>query len=98
MKIKANWSYLLVVGFLTAVLSIAFFVFHLPDFWPQVLAIISSAFLGAGATAWLTNTLLKNQQEGEEAKEKNIRIYEKKLEVYSKFNAGFRKKIQRICP
>ena len=87
MKIKANWSYLLVVGFLTAVLSIAFFVFHLPDFWPQVLAIISSAFLGAGATAWLTNTLLRNQQEGEEAKEKNIRIYEKKLEVYSKFNA-----------
>ena len=87
MKIKISWSGLLAVGIVTAAFSIAFFVFHLPDFWPQVLAIISSAFLGAGAAAWLTNTLLKNQQEGEEAKEKNIRIYEKKLEVYSKFNA-----------
>jgi len=87
MKIRITWPGLLAVGIVTAAFSIAFFVFHLPDFWPQVLAIISSAFLGAGATAWLTNTLLKNQQEGEEAKEKNIRIYEKKLEVYSKFNA-----------
>lgn len=54
------YSVLLVVGFLAAILAICFFVFHVPDFWSQLLAIIASAFLGAGTTAWITSTLLKN--------------------------------------
>ena len=78
-------SVLLGFGIITAILAICFFVFHVPDFWAQLLAIIASAFLGAGATAWITNTLLKNQQESEEAKEKNIKVYENKIQVYSEF-------------
>jgi len=78
-------SFLLVFGFFIAIVAICFFVFHIPDFWPQLLAIIASAFLGAGATAWITNTLLKNQQESEEAKEKNIKVFESKIQVYSEF-------------
>ena len=78
-------SALLSFGIVTAILAICFFVFHVPDFWSQLLAIIASAFLGAGATAWITNTLLKNQQESEETKEKNIKVYENKIQVYSEF-------------
>lgn len=83
--ITRAYSVLLVVGFFAAILAICFFVFHVPDFWSQLLAIIASAFLGAGATAWITNTLLKNQQESEEAKEKNIKVFENKIQVYSEF-------------
>ena len=78
-------SILLGFGIITAILAICFFVFRVPDFWSQLLAIIASAFLGAGATAWITNTLLKNQQESEEAKEKNIKVFENKIQVYSEF-------------
>ena len=78
-------SILLGVGIVSAILAICFFVFRVPDFWPQLLAIIASALLGAGATAWITNTLLKNRQELEEAKEKNIKVYENKIQVYSEF-------------
>jgi hypothetical protein len=72
-------------GFVFSIGAICYFVFHKPDFWSQLLAIIASAFLGAGATAWITNTLLKNQQESEEEKEKNIKIFENKIQVYSEF-------------
>ena len=85
MKIKSFTTVLLVIGFVASIVAICFFVFHIPDFWPQLLAIIASAFLGAGATAWITNTLLKNQQESEEEKEKNIKIFENKIQVYSEF-------------
>jgi uncharacterized tellurite resistance protein B-like protein len=76
---------LLATGILAASLAIFFFVFHIPEFWAQLLAIIASAFLGAGATAWLTNMLLKNQQASEEEKEKNIKVYEEKLRIYQEF-------------
>ena len=75
----------LAIGFTIAIVAICFFVFHIPDFWPQTLAIIASAFMGAGATAWLTNMLLNNQQESEEKKEKNIKVYEEKLHIYKEF-------------
>lgn len=78
-------TWLLAIGIPAALLAIFFFVFHIPEFWAQLLAIIASAFLGAGATAWLTNTLLSNQQESEEAKEKNIKVFENKIQVYSEF-------------
>lgn len=76
---------LLATGILAASLAIFFFVFHIPEFWAQLLAIIASAFLGAGVTAWITNTLLTNQQESEETKEKNIKVFENKIQVYSEF-------------
>lgn len=74
------------VGILAALLAICFFIFHIPDFWPQLLAIIASAFLGAGVTAWLTNTLLDNKQKSEEEKEKNIHMYQNKLDAFSEFS------------
>lgn len=76
---------ILSIGFLSAAGAICFFIFKIPDFWPQMLAIIASAFLGAGATAWITNTLLNNKQKAEEAKERNIKVYENKIQVYSEF-------------
>lgn len=82
---KTGYSVLLGIGFVAAFFAICFFVFHIPDFWPQLLAIIASAFLGAGATAWITKSLLKNQQESEEEKEKNIKVFENKIQVYSEF-------------
>lgn len=75
----------LTIGVPAALLSIFFFVFQIPEIWSQLLAIIASAFLGAGVTAWLTNTLLTNQQKSEETKEKNIKVFENKIQVYSEF-------------
>ena len=74
------------VGILAALLAICFFIFHIPDFWPQILAIIASAFLGAGVTAWITNSLLDNKQKSEEEKEKNIHMYQNKLDAFSEFS------------
>ena len=76
---------LLGVGFFAAFIAICFFVFHFPDFWAQLLAIIASAFLGAGATAWLTNMLLENQQKSEEEKERRLALHKTKLKVYSDY-------------
>ena len=66
-------------------LAICLYVFHIPAFYPQILAIIASACLGAGVTAWITKSLLASQKESEEEKEKNIKIYENKIAVYSEF-------------
>ena len=87
MKIKeiALTRVFLSIGIPIALISICLFIFHIPGFWSQILAIIASAFLGAGVTAWITNTLLKNQQESEENKEKNIKVFENKIQVYSEF-------------
>lgn len=82
---KNFFNFLLGIGIFLAVLAICFFVFHIPDFYPQILAIIASACLGAGATAWITRLLLDSQKKAEEEKEKNIKIYENKIAVYSEF-------------
>lgn len=66
-------------------LAICLYVFHIPAFYPQILAIIASACLGAGVTAWITKSLLASQKKSEEDKEKNIKIYENKIAVYSEF-------------
>lgn len=73
------------IGIFAALLAISFFIFHVPEFYPQILAIIASAFLGAGVTAWITKTLLDNKQKSEEEKEKNIKVYEEKLRIYQDF-------------
>lgn len=51
------------------------------DFAFQIVA----ACLGAIITMFITKMLLKNQSESEEDKEKNIKIYESKIKVYSSF-------------
>ena len=79
---------ILSIGFLFAIVAICFFIFKIPDFWPQVLAIIASAFLGAGATSWMTNHLLELQTESEEAKEKELKNYVDKITIYSEFIEG----------
>ena len=84
-KMKKVVHIILGMGILAALLAICFFIFHVPDFWPQLLAIIASAFLGAGVTAWITNTLLDNKQRSEEEKEKNLKVYEEKLRIYQDF-------------
>ena len=66
-------------------LAICLYVFHIPAFYPQILAISASACLGAVVTSWITKSLLASQKESEEEKEKNIKIYEKKIVVYSVF-------------
>lgn len=82
---KRVYSVLLGIGFVAATVAICFFVFHIPDFWPQLLAIIASAFLGAGATAWITKSLLKDQQKSEEEKERRTKVFEEKLQIYQNF-------------
>lgn len=82
---RKSGGIIIIVGILIAVVSLSLFVFEIPGFWAQILAIIASAFLGAGATSWMTNRLLERQQEAEEAKEKNVKIHQSKIAVYSEF-------------
>ncbi len=84
-KTQKKGGALILLGVLIAILAICLFVFEIPGLWAQLLAIIASAFLGAGVTAWVTNSLLDRQQAVEEEKEKNIKIHQSKIDVYSKF-------------
>ena len=60
-------------------------IFNYTDLWPQLLAIIASAFLGALITALITRSLLNDTQNIEEKTKKNIKIHESKIQVYSEF-------------
>lgn len=73
------------VGILAALLAICFFIFHIPDIWPQLLAIIASACLGIAGTSFVTRLLLKSQQESDENKIKNIHLYQSKMKALSAF-------------
>ena len=84
-KTQKKGGALILLGVLIAILAICLFVFEIPGLWAQLLAIIASAFLGAGVTAWVTNSLLDRQQAVEEEKEKNIKIHQSKIDVYSEF-------------
>lgn len=46
---------------------------------------LMAACLGALLTMFITRMLLRNQSESEEKKEKNVKIYENKIDVYSNF-------------
>lgn len=46
---------------------------------------LTAACLGALLTMFITRMLLRNQSESEEEKEKNVKIYENKINVYSNF-------------
>lgn len=76
---------ILIIGFIMAISAICLFIFNIPGIWAQLLAVISSAFLGAGATSWMTNHLLERQTEAEEEMKKNIKIHQSKINVYSEF-------------
>ena len=82
---KQIWHFFVIFVIVLLALAICLYVFHIPAFYPQILAIIASACLGAGVTAWITKSLLATQKESEEEKEKNIKIYENKIAVYSEF-------------
>lgn len=82
---KQIWHFFVIFVIVLLALAICLYVFHIPAFYPQILAIIASACLGAGVTAWITKSLLASQKESEEEKEKNIKIYENKIAVYSEF-------------
>lgn len=84
-KTRNNGGIIIIIGILIALIALCLFVFEIPGFWAQLMAIISSAFLGAGATSWMTNRLLERQQEAEEAKEKNIKFHQSKIAVYAEF-------------
>ena len=76
---------IIMLGMLIAIIALCLFVFEIPGFWAQLLAIIASAFLGAGATSWMTSRLLDRQQAAEEEKEKNIQIHQSKIASYTNF-------------
>ncbi len=61
------------------VVSLRLFSIH--DLWYETVAAVLSVVL----TAAVTFLLLKGQSEGEERRDKNIKLHERKLEVYIKF-------------
>lgn len=62
-----------------AVVSLRLYSIH--DLWYETVAAVLSVVL----TAAVTFLLLKGQSEGEERRDKNIKLHERKLEVYTKF-------------
>lgn len=78
---KKDWLMLIILIFLF--IGILFFhhIFTGFDLAFQLMA----ACLGALLTMFITKMLLRNQSESEEKKEKNVKIYENKIEVYSNF-------------
>lgn len=80
-KLKDEWIILsvLVAIFLGIIFIPRTFTGH--DFAFQIVA----ACLGAIITMFITRMLLRNQSESEEDNEKNIKIYESKIKVYSSF-------------
>lgn len=78
-------NFILIIGLILATSAIFLFINNIPGLWAQLLAVISSAFLGAGATSWMTNHLLERQTEAEEDQQKNVEFYKSKLASCSKF-------------
>ena len=56
-------------------------IWDIPELWSQILA----ACMGAIVVGVVTLVLMRGQKSSEEAKEKSIRIYESKVEVYARF-------------
>lgn len=84
-KTKLGTNGLLAFGVILGVVAIPLMVLNVPGYFGQMFAIIASAFLGAGATSWMTRRLLDKQQEADEEKEKNVQIYQNKVKVFSAF-------------
>ena len=78
-------NFILIIGLILAISAIFLFIYNVPELWAQLLAVISSAFLGAGATSWMTNHLLERQSEAEEEREKNVKLHQSKLNAYTQF-------------
>ena len=90
MKKIWNWIWkhpknTMLVAVIITGLAIILYIFGIPEIWPQLLAIIASAFLGAGATSWISNNLISNQSKMNEVNQKNIKNHEKKIDAYSEF-------------
>lgn len=66
-------------------IALCFYVWKSPEVYSQGMAIVVSAALGAILTAIITRMVIGSQLQSEQEKEKNIKIYEMKMQVYSEF-------------
>lgn len=82
MKNKSFW-YTFAIGIAICVMVVALKLFSIHDLWYETVAAVLSVIL----TAAVTFLLLKGQSEGEEIRDKNIKIHERKIDVYAKFTS-----------
>lgn len=85
MKKKIIWQLIVIVIGVIALIALCFFVWKSPEVYSQGMAIVVSAALGAILTAIITRMVIGSQLQSEQEKEKNIKIYGMKLDVYSEF-------------
>ena len=81
---KSNGAIICLIVLLFLVMGVVFILFHLfstRDFSYE----ICCALIGTIITAVITVFLLQGQSSSDEKKDKNIKIYENKLEVYSEY-------------
>lgn len=80
-KIVRISIYLAVVIFVVSILALLSKIFSSQELLIQIMAVVLSVVF----TAVVTNTLLTGQTEDEEKKEKNSKVFEKKLTIYQEF-------------
>ena len=85
MKRKIIWQSIVIPVGIVALIALCFFVWKSPEVYSQGMAIVVSAALGAILTAIITRMVIGSQLQSEQEKEKNIKIYEMKMQVYSDF-------------
>lgn len=79
------WQSIVIVIGVIVLIALCFFVWKSPEVYSQGMAIVVSAALGAILTAIITRMVIGSQLKSEQEKEKNIKIYGMKLDVYSEF-------------
>ena len=85
MKKKIIWQSIVIAIGIVVLIALCFFVWKSPEVYSQGMAIVVSAALGAILTAIITRMVIGSQLQSEQEKEKNIKIYEMKMQVYSDF-------------
>ena len=85
MKKKIIWQSIVIAIGVIVLIALCFYVWKSPEVYSQGMAIVISAALGAILTAIITRMVIGSQLQSEQEKEKNIKIYEMKLQVYSEF-------------
>ena len=95
---KKLYSLYLMIILLMILTYLFFKPFYSQEGWPPYASEIVAAILGALFTTLITSLLLEKQSAAEERKEKNIGIYNKKYEVYSRFFAEFNEIIKDKKP
>lgn len=85
MKKKIIWQSIVIAIGIVVLIALCFFVWKSPEVYSQGMAIVVSAALGAILTAIITRMVIGSQLQSEQEKEKNIKVYEMKMHVYSDF-------------